>query len=402
MKYKLKANTLPLSIVISVIMLIMVLGILLLWEMDFLHFSQQNFIKQQQANIKSTLTLYNNYPSIIDDAQDSAFVQLYDSIATSQMLVEREQWGLYEIVSISSANRKTHQTYISGLDSVYRDDLNFYYQENKSTLTLTGKTNINGNTSLPQKGIIYGQINSVFFSGKKIDNSKMRTSKELPEPNIKVKNYIEHLFSSHGWELINSDSLINVDFYNNQIRFLSAQNSNTTFYALKGKIIITGDEITVSANSILSNIIIVGQKITVNSGFSGVLQIFSSDTIIIEDNVKLNYPSGVFSKHYIKIGDNSQINGYVIVDNNEKIDPRKANYIQSRKARIRGLLYIRGAAQLQGIVSGCAYLARAVFYSPQGYYNDMIYDASIIENREMAYPLWFNNTKKRKTIKCIK
>lgn len=403
MKSKFKAASLPLAIVISVVMLLMVMGILLLWEIDFLHFSKQNYMRQQQANIRSTFILYGNHPSIIEENQDSVVIQLYDSIESSQMLVEREQWGLYELVSVSSANRKAHQTCIVGLDSVYSNNINFYYQENKSTLTLAGNTNIDGYVSLPSKGIIYGQIRSVFFNGKKIENSKVSASKELPDANNKLKKYIENLFSFQNIEeSVVNDSSIYADFYNSRIKYLLATSSKTVFYSLKGKIILAGDEITVSSDSKLNDIIIVANKITVNENFEGSLQIFSRDTVIIEENVKMNYPSGIYSGKYVKIGDNVQINGYVIVDNSDKIDMRKANYIQSRLSKVRGLLYICGAAQIQGIVSGNAYVARAVFYSPQGYYNDMIYDATILENSEIAYPFWFNNSQKRKIIKWIK
>ncbi|MDR2125806.1 MAG: hypothetical protein LBP63_03105 [Prevotellaceae bacterium] len=404
MKYQFKANSLPLAIVVSTVMLLMVLGVLLLWEIDFLHFSKQNFVRQQQADIKSTLALYTNYPSIIEEYQDSVFVQLYDSIESSQMLVERQQWGLYELVSVSSANRKAHQTCIMGFDSAYSNDINFYYPENKSTLTLTGKTDLEGRVAMPTKGIIYGQIKSVFFRGKKIENSKITTSKELPNPDSNIKKYIDNLFSFQDTEdFVISDSSIHVDFYNNEIKYLSATNSETEFYSLNGKIVLAGDEITISSDSKLKDIIIVANKININKNFEGSLQIFSRDTVIIGENVKMNYPSGIFCEKYIKIGDNAQINGYVIINNSvDKIDTRKANYIQSRLAKVRGLLYIRGAAQIQGIVSGCAYVARAVFYSPQGYYNDMIYDVTILENRETAYPLWFKSSQKRKIIKWTK
>jgi hypothetical protein len=402
MKSQLKADTLPLAIIISVVMLLIVMGVLLLWEIDFLHFSQRNFIKQQQADIKSTFTFYNNYPSIIGE-QDSAFVQLYDSIASSQMLIERRQWGLYELVSVSSPNRKSHQTCFAGLDSVSENCFNFYYKENKSALTFTGKTDIYGRVALPTTGIIYGQMKSIFFSGKKIENSQVSKSDEkLPEPNNQTKKYIENLFAEQaGNELITSDSIY-LPFYNNQTKNLYAKSNELTDLVIKGKIILTGDEINISAECKLSDIIIVARKITINKNFEGSVQIFSRDTVIVEENVKMNYPSGIYSQNYIKIGDNSQINGYVIVENAEKTDVKKANYVQSRLAKVRGLLYINGIAQIQGIVSGSAYLSRAVFYSPQGYYTDMIYDTTVLENAEMAYPLWFNNTQKRKTIKWLK
>ena len=404
MKSQLKADTLPLAIVISVVMLLMVMGVLLLWETNFLHFSQRNFSRQQQANIKSTFVIYNNYPSIIDISQDSVSIQLYDSIASSQMIIEREQWGLYEIVSISSADRKAHQTCILGLDSVSNNYYNFYYQDNKSALTLTGKTNIQGRVAMPTTGIIYGQMKSIFFGGKKIENSRINKSNErLSTPNIQTKRYIDNLLATQiANATLPDDKNPYVSFYNNQPKFMYVQSNDTQAFSLKGKIILTGDEIVVSQECELSDIIIVARKVTVNKNFEGSVQIFSRDSVIIEENVKMNYPSGIFSQKYIEIGDDSHINGYVIVDIDDKIDVKKANYIQSRLAKVRGLLYVNGVAQLQGIVSGNAYLARAVFYSPQGYYNDMIYDATVLGNREMAYPLWFNNTQKRKTIKWLK
>ncbi|MDR1199875.1 MAG: hypothetical protein LBK94_12850 [Prevotellaceae bacterium] len=403
MKFHLKADTLPLAVVVSTVMLLVVMGILILWEIDFLHFSRQNFMKQQQANIKSAITYYSNYPSIIEESRDSSLVQLYDSVESSQMLIERERWGLYELVSASSADRRAHQTCIAGLDSVSNDNAGLYYQENKSTLTVTGRTDFEGQIFLPAKGIIYGQINSTFFNGKKIENSRIKTGKELPGAENNIKGYIDNLLSLQTVEeTVSSDSSLHVDFYNSDIKYLSASSSEAASFSLKGKIILTGDEITVSSDSRLTDIIIVANKVNINSNFEGSLQIFSRDTVIAGENVKMNYPSGIFSKKYIKTGDGTQINGYVIVDCDDKIDTRKANYIQSRTARVRGLLYVRGASQLQGIVSGNAYLARAVFYSPRGYYNDMIYDATVLENREMAYPFWFNSSKKRQIIKWVK
>ncbi|MDR1347620.1 MAG: hypothetical protein LBJ63_04200 [Prevotellaceae bacterium] len=402
MKFYLKANTLPLAMIISTVMLLVVMGILVLWEIDFLHFSRQNFMKQQQADIKSAITYYANYPSIIEENLDSSFVLLYDSVASSQMLIERERWGLYELVSASSANRKAHQTCIAGLDSVSSDNTAFYYQENKSTLTVTGRTDFEGQISLPAKGIIYGQINSIFFNGKKIENSRIKISRELPGAENNIKGYIDSLLVLQTvGETVSSDSSMHVDFYNSDIKYLSVNSSETASFSLKGKIILTGNEITVSSDSRLTDIIIVADKVTVSSNFEGSLQIFSRDTVIAGENVKMNYPSGIFSKKYIKIGNGTQINGYVVVDSDDKIDTRRANYIQSRTAKVRGLLYVRGASQLQGTVSGNAYLARAVFYSPRGYYNDMIYDATVLENREMAYPFWFNNSQKRQIIKWI-
>ena len=80
-----------------------------------------------------------------------------------------------------------------------------------------------------------------------------------------------------------------------------------------------------------------------------------------------------------------------------------ASYRQSRTARVRGLLHADGAAQVQGIVAGCAELRQAVYFSPQGYYKDMLYDVTLLENSATAQPLWHGGAEavRRKEAVCV-
>jgi hypothetical protein len=125
------------------------------------------------------------------------------------------------------------------------------------------------------------------------------------------------------------------------------------------------------------------------------------DSINIEENVRLDYPSGLYSEKYIGIGDGTQVNGYAIVNLKDEPNVRNANYEQSRLATVRGLVYVSGIAQLQGIVSGTVFLGKAVYYSPRGYYENMIYDATVLENSEMAAPLWLGGPPERKEAKWV-
>jgi hypothetical protein len=57
---------------------------------------------------------------------------------------------------------------------------------------------------------------------------------------------------------------------------------------------------------------------------------------------------------------------------------------------------VNGIAVLQGIVTGSAVIGEAVYYSPQGYYRHMVYDASVLESDAVYYPLWFDDAAGRK------
>lgn len=58
-------------------------------------------------------------------------------------------------------------------------------------------------------------------------------------------------------------------------------------------------------------------------------------------------------------------------------------------------------AQVQGVVSGCAVLQQAVYFSPQGYYKDMLYDVTLLENPVTAQPLWLPAVR-RKEAACVR
>ncbi|MFQ8805407.1 MAG: hypothetical protein ACLR8Y_10215 [Alistipes indistinctus] len=123
--------------------------------------------------------------------------------------------------------------------------------------------------------------------------------------------------------------------------------------------------------------------------------------MLIGRRVTLGYPSGVFvarenPDRYIEIGPDSRIEGYAIVDGDGKPDVKRTNYRQDRTAVLRGLLWVDGAAQVQGIVSGSLAANRFVYYSSEGYYEDMLYDLTLLENPAATYPLWAETAYRRK------
>ena len=50
-----------------------------------------------------------------------------------------------------------------------------------------------------------------------------------------------------------------------------------------------------------------------------------------------------------------------------------------------------------------AELRQAVYFSPQGYYKDMLYDVTLLENSATAQPLWHGGAEavRRKEAVCV-
>ena len=170
---------------------------------------------------------------------------------------------------------------------------------------------------------------------------------------------------------------------------------------IEGMAVLLGEEVSIDSTCRLRDVLVVGRTIRVGDGFRGRAQLFASDTVLIGRRVTLDYPSGVFvarenPDRYIEIGPHSRVEGYAIVDGEGRPDVKRANYRQDRTAVLRGLLWADGAAQVQGIVSGCMAANRLVYYSPEGYYEDMLYDLTLLENPAAAYPLWAAAAYRRK------
>ena len=141
--------------------------------------------------------------------------------------------------------------------------------------------------------------------------------------------------------------------------------------------------------------LIVARKIIVGSGAHISAQLFAWDTVVVEPRAMLEYPSGIYAGVYAEVGDRAQVNGYAVVRDTVRRKKVTASYRQSRTARLRGLLWVDGVAQVQGIVAGRAVLRQAVYFSPQGYYKDMFYGVALLDNPVTAQPLWLASARRK-------
>jgi hypothetical protein len=347
--------------VVSTLFALAVAAVVALWEADFLFFSRHRYASMQRAHVASGFTLYGEYPDEVLSRLDAdSTLLLYDSVPSSRVKIGREPWGLYEKVTIEAYDGKTRAVKILGKRLPCEDEFVLYCRGHNSAVTLTGKTHFGGRVRLPRGGVIYGNMGSVFFSGDKLTAGMISPSEnELPALDPAALETIEGLMP------------------------------------------LAAEDIVIDREARLRDTVVVGRKVRIEAGFRGSLQVFATDSLHIEEGVTLDYPSGLFSEKYIDIADGGTVNGYVVVHPTETPDARHANYRASRTATVRGLLYVGGMAQLQGIVSGIVVLHRAVYYSPRGYYENMICDATILENHEMAWPLWLAGAPEREEAKWL-
>ena len=400
---RLPASVLATVLVVSALMLLSVLGVLALWEADFLFFSRAGYLSRQRANVESAFVLYAADSTLRGRLDEEGGLRLYDSLPDSRVRIAVRPWGLYEAVRVEAADPRIAPMRLFGSAAASDRNGTLCYVTDAAALTLTGRTALHGRLLLPRHGVQYGQMRSVFFRGERIEGARTAyAGKELPplrEGARRMADSLLRLLDTPGvWGAV-TDSL-EVSFGETEPRLLDAAGLSGSA-RIGGMTVLLGEEVTIDSTCRLRDVLVVGRTIRVGDGFRGRAQLLASDTVLIGQHVTLDGPSGVFvarenPDRYIEIGPYSRIEGYAIVDGDGKPDVKRANYRQNRTAVVRGLLWVDGTAQVQGIVSGSLVANRCVYYSSEGYYEDMLYDMTLLENPAAAYPLWAETAYRRK------
>lgn len=336
----LEGAVLPTVVVAALVMLTATLGLLALWEQETLLFTRTQRLRQARADVESAALLYRLHPDERALTAAGGYL-LYDSLPQSRIFVRREPWGLYELLHITTADSLVASSRIVGAEPDPARTL--FYADDRTAVTLAGDTRLHGTLRLPQNGLTYGRVGAEFYRGEEVPRTAIRSSAAmLPAPSAAVAARIGALFAF-------------------------------------------------------------AQQLPAAGDLPDSLGISFRDPTVVEPCAVLEYPSGIYAGRYAELGDRATADGYVIVRDTVRHKKMAASYRQSRTARVRGLLHADGAAQVQGIVAGCAELRQAVYFSPQGYYKDMLYDLTLLENSATAQPLWHGGAEavRRKEAVCV-
>ena len=91
----LPAGVLATVLVVSALMLLSVLGVLALWESDFLFFSRAGYLSRQRANVESAFVLYAADSTLTAKLDEQGGLRLYDGLPDSRVRIAVRPWGLY-------------------------------------------------------------------------------------------------------------------------------------------------------------------------------------------------------------------------------------------------------------------------------------------------------------------
>ncbi len=408
----LKGSSLPTVMVICVLISLLVLFAIALFDMNNLFYANYHAGKQRKEDINSAFVVYCNDSTLTSLLDREGGYQLYEGDdASLPVHFEIQPWGLYECVTVYTADHTYHSTRLLGKKQDCEYEAALWVCSRDMVLSFAGRSEIKGTTFIPINGISYIQLGDIPFEGKEIRDEYIDLSEvELPPIDTAYIKRLETCRKRADMAALPAKKEADpyYSFRDPTVHFDLADHSGPL--CVRGNAVLHADEITLTPEDVLSDVILSARKVTIEEGFAGSLQIMATDTVIIKEHVQLRYPSGVYLEGndgmtYLEIGNHSQLNGYAIVfGTTEKssgihIDE---NYRQDSTAVFRGLLYVDGIADVRGELSGGVYLTECYYLPENGVYASVLKDARISRNNQMVYPLFFaHSAYRRKEIKTI-
>lgn len=406
-KHVFDASVLATVLVVSTLMLLGVLLVIELWNFDFTRYYLYQREEQVRANVESGFLLYGMDSTLHSRREDDGSVLLFEGDESSRVYYERERWGMYEVVSVKNGRRKSIRLLGKNRESRYGATL--YVPENGQAFSLTGKTFAEGDVYLPRNGISYTQVRSEFFKGKPLKEECIKTSvQDFPALEVESREVVDALLAGAGErEWLANGAVLERAFDESVV--CAETGEYLSGARVKGHVVLYAPgTLFVEQDTRLEGVILVGQRVEFADDFSGCVQVFAQDTILLGDRVCLKAGSGLHlwregeKGGLVRLGEHSEVNGYVIVKADADDGERKrAVYVQPESSRVRGLVFVDGIAEVHGTVTGSLYARGCYYFAPEGYYSGILHNAVLPGNPGLAYPLLMEGPYERRTIRWL-
>lgn len=389
----------------------------------WMHYAHTQIILTGQRlvrNVNSALLMAEEIPSLVPD-NSSTEVDLFND-GNDLVSITKTTWGGYCMIKTESAAKYSRKSNIAlvGKDIFKSEKIALYMVDKGQFLSVCGMTVIKGDSYLPKSGVRRAYIEGKSFLGTKLVDGKILNSKdELPSLNTQMigsnRQYLNGQESISD-SLVDMNFLLKVDtiknsFYRKTLAFFSSKWVTLSNKVLLGNLrIISTKGVTISNSVQAKDIIVYAPKIEIERGFSGNLQLFATDTILVNDGVRLFFPSFLAipetQNHiaYISIGKDCNVLGDVLLSFKGDTKNNKLECLLNAGSTITGRIYCDGKLEIKGAVNGTVYTSSFILRTLGSTYANHLLDAVINFNVLPEYysgSLMNENIERYKTVKWL-
>lgn len=307
--------------------------------------------------------------------------------------LKRLNWGLFEVVSSKAFRKNKTAIKVALVGQKFEEETALYLADRNKPLSLAGKTVVKGKIFLPKKGVKRAYIEGTTYQGDKLLYGTSQTStKSLPELNKEIN---KSMTARLGDVTLETDSMVPYELFEDSIvqsftdKTILAYSSSVIVLENKtciGNVVIKSSKgIVVRTNSILENTLLYAPYIVFENNFTGTVQAFATDSVLVGHHVDLEYPSGIGliqlnksgSKHFVSIGEASLIDGSIVAYQKEYDFRNPIKVSMEKESILKGYAYVNGLVELKGSIYGSLYCNRFSLKTPSTVYENHLLNATI-------------------------
>lgn len=210
--------------------------------------------------------------------------------------ISKKAWGVFDLAVVKSFvfSDTLKKAFLTGMDK-HSDSVTLYLSDEDRPLSVSGDTRITGDVEVPKSGMRKSYAEGRAYSRDDMVDGKIRDSGRKLKPLVKA--YTAGL----DMELEKSGILLRqLPEHDLQVSFLDSVSrfrvrpDQVLKHSLSGHIVLYADSaVVLSSTCRLEGVLLFARSIHIEAGFKGNAQLFARDSIIIGDEVTLDYPSVV-------------------------------------------------------------------------------------------------------------
>ncbi len=382
----LKATSSLYALVISVVIAI-ICGALILF--DQLMIRQYTLLESKTTVMEqANNAFYKLQAALTISTEDQEFN--FPEFQQPRLLItgKKKKWGAFQILAVKATNNhhSCQKIAIVGANWAALDDLVLFVRNQDMPIYMGGINNFTGNIALPKPGISkdYSANSNGEFQLDPSTFNQLTSTDTLPATFSHLHQYLDKLCLG---QFNATDSIILLERSIPTLPSRSFNQSTTVLFSkdsillndlsLDGNIIVfSAAHISVSSTTSLNNILLVSPSIELAENFTGSCQLISENHIVLNRNVKLNYPSAII--HFDR-GDSLQLGETVRIDSGSQIigsllmltatkNAQRSTLLANNAVNITGIVFCETRIDFQGTCLGKAYINK--FVSTRGSYSE--------------------------------
>lgn len=314
-----------------------------------------------------------------------------DSVSISTRI-----WGAYTILQSSAKHKNKSFTKVALFGaSNQKKQPTLYLPDNGRPISLCGETRIEGECFLPKSGLKRAYIEGKNYQGDRlIYGISNPSAKQLPALNPSFLTFDK--LTNASFEIWDNelDSII-VSFQRQPIHFLADGVMDLDQMVIKGQVYLESrDSVFIRATSEIENAIVKGRIVRIEEGFTGTVQIFATEKIILENNVLLKYPSvlAVYETEFptetnvkIEVGENTQVIGTILLTSSKPNFRLTPMLSIAKGAEIDGLIYCAGKTEIRGTIKGSLFTQTLFLKTASSAYENHLLDAQLLDQLPSSF-----------------